>query len=68
MILMCVVFMILGVYMITLGLPAIQSGEPIHGLSPTYAFSGYEATGGGIVGILVGIGGIWAVLRSKKEN
>ena len=46
-ILLCIAFMICGVHMWAEGLSAIKTGELIHNLSPTHAYSGYEAVAGG---------------------
>ena len=65
-ILLCIVFIVVGIYMGAVGLAARTTGELIHGLSPTHAYAWYEAILGGMVCIIVGVAGIWAVLR--KQN
>jgi len=65
-ILLCIVFIALGIYMCAQGLAAKKTGALIHGLSPTHAYEWYEAILGGMVCIIVGVAGIWAVLRKQK--
>jgi hypothetical protein len=57
-----------GIYVLTLAIPAIKTGELIHMLSPTYAYGGYEATGLGLLSILAGVAGFWIVLGKKKDK
>jgi hypothetical protein len=65
-ILVCIAFIACGIYMGAAGLSARTTGEPIHGLSPTHAYEWYEAVLVGMLFIVTGVGGIWAVLRQPK--
>ena len=64
--LLCIAFIACGIYMGVAGLSARRTGMLIHGLSPTHAYDWFEAVFGGMVAILAGVGGIWAVLRRQK--
>ena len=65
-ILLCLLFLASGIYMVVVGISAMKTGALIHNLSPTHAFQGYEAVFCGMVSILAGAGGVWAVLRKPK--
>lgn len=67
-VLLCLAFMGCGVYMWVEGLAAIKTGELIHNLSPTHAYSGYEAVAGGTICLIGGVVGIWVVLRSARQS
>jgi len=63
---LCIAFIVVGIYMGAVGLAARTTGELIHGLSPTHAYAWYEAILGGMVCIVAGVGGIWAVSRKQQ--
>ncbi len=66
-ILLCVVFIAFGIYLWIAGAGAMKTGALIRNLSPTHAYEGYEVVFFGTLSVIVGVGGIWAVLRKEKE-
>ena len=66
-ILLCVAFIATGIYLCVVGFSARGTGALIYGLSPRRAYEWFEVIFGGIVSIVTGVGGIWAVLRKQKE-
>ncbi|MDQ6828893.1 MAG: hypothetical protein M3081_08510 [Gemmatimonadota bacterium] len=61
-----IVFIVFGIVVFFLSLSAIRTGKEIELLSHDRRIGGYEGMLIAFGGVLVGVGGIWAVRRMKK--
>ncbi len=61
-----IMFIVFGIVVFFLSLSAIKTGKEIELLSHDRSIDGYEGMLIAFGGVLVGVGGIWAVSRMKK--
>ncbi len=61
-----VVFIVFGIVVFFLAMSALKTGKDIELLSHDRAINGYEGLFIAFLGVLIGVGGIWAVLRMKR--
>ena len=64
----CLVFLAFGIYLFPLGVNAFRTGMPVRGLSISKKYDWLEVMGTLIGAILVGAGGIWAVIRERRQG
>lgn len=66
---LCLVFIAVGIYLSLLAVGSFKSGNPVRGLTlGGRAYDWLDLTLRSIGFILVGAGGIWAVVRERRQR
>lgn len=63
----CLIFIGFGIYLFPLGVNAFRTGMPVRGLSLGKQYDWLEVMFTSVAAILIGVGGIWAVLRERRR-